>query len=483
MKNMPFKKNALIFIILLSFFFCNNCFCPPWNSNTREHLFGNPANASIEDEGFRWKDSFNFDINGTPFPANVADWKFKKVIRWDAGTFKRIDAANDWQNSNPNEIHQHLSQLVSRINQLFPQNTSVTVAALTIVVDARLDGSPNPVYRAYSKVIESANRVLVAINNANLNNHMFVLVGDGGMDIFNNLNYIDSNIPSRPRYHGGFSYPYICTEGKILSRLIESPLLQAEIELLRVSAINEEHKKERPEWLRRHASLSGHCLPPLPIISADKIKLVILHIGTKMDPCAICTRNLVALSRDMNYHPPLLPGRNRYNLGANINAKFLVEVSSNGHYGSNAQQEDCYACPYIPAGRHYEERIVHGNCSHTECAGHDNRHGTLADIALNGVFPMNISAADQRLVIPSGAVDDVSNWRFHASFPPHVVFGRTGANGNVISAPIYNQQHNPPVDRNNVCNAIVIGPPQRHNANGSNAAGRHLLRNNLRAVN
>ena len=37
----------------------------PWHPNTREHLFGfvdnsDVAHCSIEDEGFRWRNSFNF---------------------------------------------------------------------------------------------------------------------------------------------------------------------------------------------------------------------------------------------------------------------------------------------------------------------------------------------------------------------------------------------------------------------------------------
>lgn len=461
MKNIYFKKNAVIFTILLSFFCVRDCFCPPWNANTREHLFGPVNNTSIQDEGFRWKDSFNFKINGTAyglaagdhasvFPANVEHWKFNKGIEWNDAHRMINVADNNWQNANPNQIHQHLGKIVDYIKNA-AGGMSVSIAALTIIVDVRPEGSDNPIYRAYSKIIKNAGRTLIAVNGAeNPDETLFSLVLNAGVSVFTPLQYINSNIP-RTRADPNFQYLYNCTEGKILSQLLGTPLLREEIEALR---------------LKSHNNQVEHHEGEANAVNANNIKLVVLHIGTSMDPCAICTRCFVGLSRDANYQPELADGHARYNLGDGINAKFLIEVSSNGHYTVSTGADNYQA--------------TNGKCSHTECAGHDSHHADLLNVALNDAFPMEMPAAEagHLLSIPRG-VGDGANWRFNDSFPPYVIFGRMVPTAYVVTnAPLYNHHSS-----GNVCGSTDAGAEQRHNAPGSLETGRHILKSNLPQVN
>lgn len=465
-------KNILILLGLFACFDdCLSMLVPPWNINTREHLFGTSGNATIEDEGFRWKDSFNFTIDAPNLQATAggvlhqipaANWQFNRIIQWNAGPANNFTANNAWNNgSSANQIHQHLSQLITGVNHHSHNPASITVAALTIVVDVRQNAGDPPIYRAYSKVISNAanNRAYVAVNGNNFQDPENVLTPNialGAQQVRQNLNHINANIPNIETYS--------CTEGKFLAQLLvgdgggNGALLRSEINVL----------------LQRSNAVQAVAAVNLPFnevnpIPANRIKLIVLHIGTKMDPCAICTRNLVGLSRDINYNPPLLLGQNRANLGADINAKFLIEVSSNGHYQTQRQ------------GNNFHRDVVnsnYGSCSHTECAGHDNNHTNLANITINsspiGIPPMKLPVL---LVVPSGK-ENILNWIFEEAFPPYIIFGRTNqVNGNVLNAPVFNIN---PVAQN-VCGNINHEPLQSHTGQTGDAA--HPIRNNLATIN
>ena len=105
----------------------------PWNNNTREHLFGtitnNQANVSIQDEGFRWRNSFNFTINGQVIPPQ--NWWFNKTIdtAFIDGTEENIDSSNidnfifektNSYNNNysSNLIHFHLAKIAANVKAI-----------------------------------------------------------------------------------------------------------------------------------------------------------------------------------------------------------------------------------------------------------------------------------------------------------------------------------------------------------------------------
>jgi hypothetical protein len=170
-----------------------------------------------------------------------------------------------------------------------------------------------------------------------------------------------------------------------------------------------------------------------PITYAN-IKAVILHIHTTKDPCARCTRLFAGVSRQMNMQPnvaqvvqkqtagmtafllaefPMLAGPlgTPHNLITNLsngNARFLVEVSSNSHYGVS-------------------------ECNHAECSGNDGNAAQVKVITCgNGIINFNAPAANP-LVIPN--IPGAINWTFPQaaaagqSFPPYVIFSRIGVTG------------------------------------------------------
>ena len=53
------ELKRILFIAVISI---SNICAAPWSNSTREHLFGNPQNATIEDEGFRWRNTFDFNL-------------------------------------------------------------------------------------------------------------------------------------------------------------------------------------------------------------------------------------------------------------------------------------------------------------------------------------------------------------------------------------------------------------------------------------
>lgn len=92
-----------LFVSIVICIFTQDVIAYPWNNNTREHLFGvvnacNVSNcndprhvtkngnsyhvqASILDEGFRWRNSFNFTINRQLIDGE--NWWFTPIISLD----------------------------------------------------------------------------------------------------------------------------------------------------------------------------------------------------------------------------------------------------------------------------------------------------------------------------------------------------------------------------------------------------------------
>jgi hypothetical protein len=178
-------------------------------------------------------------------------------------------------------------------------------------------------------------------------------------------------------------------------------------------------------------------------ITYAHIKAVILHIHTTKDPCAKCARLLSGVSRQMNMQPNIAPVVQKqtpamtaflfaefpmmagafgvpHNLITNLsngNARFLIEVSSNSHYGVS-------------------------ECLHAECSGDDGNavQGKVINCG-NGIIDFNAPGANL-LVIPNGAGGG-GNWTFPLavaagqSFPPYVIFSRVGVTGVGPALPLH----------------------------------------------
>lgn len=389
--------------------FVANVSSNPWNNNTREHLFGNAnwdwVEAFIEDEGFRWRNSFNFKINGQDISSK--NWWFNKVVDVDQSN-KTLQSCNNFINNvnffehgeykstfpnsgrsaSPDLIHSHLSKIAHEIKQV-NNCTSASVAAVTIVIEK--DGK----YYAFSEMINQNNKPYVATTEWNGQENTVIRILATPQNIKNDINSIaDCNIPDGK---------YSCTEGKILSTLSANKLKVFKNTII--------HLLEQAQEKLPRANLNY-----------NSIRLVVLHIGTTMDPCAICTRCFVGISKRINENVDSYFRSTNQNspTGRMDNTKFLIEVSSNGHYNGGGA--------YHPRDSWNKYNRYKLDCSHTECAGHDGGEANLINISLN--LPLTFS----EVANPHGTM----SWILNKTFPPYVVFGRADPKKGVISAPVYN---------------------------------------------
>jgi hypothetical protein len=244
---------------------------------------------------------------------------------------------------------------------------------------------------------------------------------------------------------------YNCCEGQIVARLFDTnpPTIVA-------SALNlptpHVHVPLFPKVIGHLINQANNQNPGVINITDAHIVIVVLHIHSRQDPCARCSEVLSGLSRQMNllshgvvgppaYNKQTLPmtnllngvlyvGRGRLgipnfaaapgfiaggempgivNLVANLrngNAKFLVELSSNGPYAFG-----------IGGGQ---------QCSCTEIAGQNGNIGVPTNIVVGGGNPAAQlppgPAAGNLLAIPRNLFGAAAKWRFNQTFPPYVIY-------------------------------------------------------------
>lgn len=365
----------------------------PWHQNTREHLFGfvengDVAYCSIGDEGFRWRNSFNFTVNA--HNIDPSNWWFNKVVRFnpDENSFSDTDVGGARigyiNNASANNIHTHLTEIAWNVKNLNQATISVA-AAITIVIE---HGGR---FYAFSKVLTNERDiVLISSNGGEQNVRNLAYTSHKASIIRNNLQgLIPLNLPF-PGEVGEGSIGYSCSEGKILSMLVGRNFLlfKSQIE-----------------------DLFGQARTRLVSINGSSIHTIILHINTTMDPCAICTRCMVGLSKHLNERQNrglLKPTR----IGGTLNANFFIEVSSNDPYGGANPDAIGSFTGYFAGIR----------SSHAECGGHDGREGTPINLKpkTDDLFP---AVDNSLLVLPGG----VKSWRFNNTFPPYIVFGRVNS--------------------------------------------------------
>lgn len=393
--------------IIFGIFILGDINAKPWNNNTREHLFGDidtgkNSHVSIQDEGFRWRNSFNFKINGQPISSQ--NWLFNKIISYNSETNSLEKAVEFSRGADADSIHSHLAKIAGEVQEL-NRCASTTAAAITIVVDNGRD------YYAFSETMSFNSKPWVATTSGEKSSSVVQSVSDTADLIKKNINnIIDCNIPESK---------YSCSEGKILSKLTckSCAILKSTITHLLRQAQKECQNQN---------------------LNYNSVRLVVLHIGTTMDPCAICTRCLVGVSKHINkninkYLCSTSPGRPAESMN---NTKFLIEVSSNGHYATVAQHNNDNKQDNFAA-------FGYGTCSHTECAGHDGQEANPINVQLN-----QKDTEKYKLFTPHGSNPRQKNcnWSLSNTFPPYVIFGRMYKTYNVGNAPaqcnIVNHKHN-----------------------------------------
>lgn len=354
------------------------CHGSQWNNNTRDHLFGAVDNPTVGDEGFRWRDSLNFQMERG------------KAVRW---TFSRpILDNNELANNQMDGIHQYMQE---RVQQIFKETQeaanlnggvepcNVAVAAVTVVVE-----NGDHQYEAYSKLISAADdRVLACINGSNhiapspSGQYCPSLLSD--KDIKEVLSKFDFNLPENV---------YSCAEGKLIASLVT----------------------------KDYGLLLNNLQNAYPNIVQNirNVRMIVLHIGTLLDPCAICTRVLVGLSNYLNRCIDQL----KYNENDGFeDTKFLVEVSSSEPYYPSRLIADNYTSHY--RGNGYEDKT-----SHLECTGHDGNEKSPIVIGQKPTGDWD----SERLAIPYGigkSGKNKSNWILKRSFPPYIIFSRITKKG------------------------------------------------------
>jgi hypothetical protein len=452
----------------------------------RTHFFAVPGEApgtvQLADEGFRWRNSFNFtiDLGGGAGAQNVAgnNWFFNNNGLIDQnGMF--INPMNPGMAQIPNigfiagtqsdDIHQSLSTIANGILNAaqppggfaanVPNLNHIAVAAITIVVQ----NPNNAALQAYTEVV---NDHIPAVGPAPEINATAVAlpigvgsgVAGGGPNIPHpvqcnamtalgtSMYYTNTKVPGATLVIGGAAPANI----RANVEHIANNLIGANIPANGGGIVGGDYTCCEGQIISRlfDANPPVGCQPLFPTlvnrllgeandpahlggavaITDGHIRLVVFHIHSRRDACAKCSRVLSGLSRQMN-----MPAAQRNN---NITALLNVFAAGVPIHGGAAA---------IPALTNFFVNLGNGNarfliemssdlpyginnahCSCAELAGHDGNQGGGINIQLGAPLLFNSNGA---LASPYNN----KNWTFPIRFPPYVVYARTGAGG--VAAP------------------------------------------------
>lgn len=394
-------KRISLFTFLILLLFCNPSLSwdeyGNWSNDQPDHRFGTLDAPVLGDEGYRWRKDFNIRIFDDMAELNIADWCFDPVIVWN-NSRTNFDDGEVYNNFSGgfDGIHNHLSKIswnaLNGEGNFNDPRKHFACAAITMVVQEK-----KGFLKAYSKVITDEGRVLCLCANGRrgfkneVGNH-FAIVDQIGSPSESNpklsLRMLNEALNVNINENG----TYGDCEGRIVRAMLD---------------YNGQLLKSNVASLMRKARLRD----------GRSIKLIIFHIHTIKDPCAVCTRVLVGLSKKMNDKQgvvnidsilqDLLPM-------TYVNSKFLVQVSSNEHYSCGK------------------------NCSHAECSGIDGGINMVPEVNVGHTIIPKTS----KLAIPFGIrkIDDPSrpnlinldNFVFSRSFPPYVIFSRVAIPGKDI---------------------------------------------------
>lgn len=99
-------------------------------------------------------------------------------------------------------------------------------------------------------------------------------------------------------------------------------------------------KYQNKKVLKRTPRFSEIFVSSLGNRQTEDVKLIILHIHTKFDPCAVCAEMLCKLSQTLNYFPEkLIINENLCGRLRSHQTQFLIEISSDTSYW-NARKSD-----------------------------------------------------------------------------------------------------------------------------------------------
>lgn len=392
----------------------------------RRHIFQlSDGTFQIEDEGFRWRNSFNFNINLGTGPVAVENWFFRN----EAGFVMHETQADG--------IHVALSTIVNNIIDHADPIGSIThmaTAAVTVVIK-----NPNNQHlEAYSEVIRDkssgiagggdlpdAPAVAIPAGNTNPTANICDQITQTYSMFYTNTkipngitstrlhlqsianDLVDAQISTQQTNGGRYS----CCEGQIVARLFDThppfgstPLFHRVLSDLITEANN--HPGGETE------------------ITQSDIILVILHIHSHFDPCAKCSKVLSGLSRQMNM-PATLRKRPMKDL---LSTQYFVgteeQVGNLNHFFTQLDTGEAYFLIEVSSDMPYN--FNGGNvCSCAELAGKDaNIENETINIRNDGVINFNNSGM---LSIPYPN----KNWYFPLTFPPYVVYGRVNGDGQV----------------------------------------------------
>lgn len=418
-----FIEKTLIIASAIIYCMVTDTFCMDF----RRHIFPMSDDTfRIEDEGFRWRSSFNFNINLGEGPVAVANWFFRN----EAGFVAHETQADG--------IHVALSTIVDNIiHNADPAGsiTHVATAAVTVVIK-----NPNNQHlEAYSEVIRDqsgggiaggdlpdAPAVSIPAGNNNPAANICNQITQTYSMFYTNTKFpngtttrlhlqsiandlVEAQIPTQQANGGRYS----CCEGQIIARLFDARPPLGSTTLF--------HRVLNDLITEANNHLGGETE-----ITQANIVLVILHIHSRFDPCAKCSKVLSGLSRQMN-------------TPATLRRQPMKDLLSTQHFVGNEEQAgaltdffarlnngEAYFLIEVSSDRPYH--FNNGNvCSCAELAGKDaNIENEIINIRDAGVINFNNSGI---LSIPYPN----KNWYFPLTFPPYVVYGRI--NGEQVVVP------------------------------------------------
>lgn len=175
----------ILFVMMVGLVANTYVIATPWTNNTREHLFGTPTqcatedcavdghhhvninhsrhnlNAYIRDEGFRWRNTFNFRIKPTQAnPARDVVWHFCRVK--DFNTSDEMVASPAYVViDSVDTIQAHLSKIADKVKEI-NSAVSASACAISIVIE------DSNTYHAFFKVVNFEELPIVASSKGNV---------------------------------------------------------------------------------------------------------------------------------------------------------------------------------------------------------------------------------------------------------------------------------------------------------------------------
>jgi ubiquitin C-terminal hydrolase len=464
----------------------------------RSHLFfidpqkQDEEDGVIGDEGYRWKNHLNFNIDGKP----IKNWHFFPIVDEDKKDgaksaddvhkhlegicnkvslvdhiddkyyMKKSDAVEEFELQDTSDLREEdptSGKAIQLLDKELLNPTNSAVGAISIIVEKKSAGSEETSYEAYTaSLITDGKKIIIASNhpfrelvlcgyykskrnkktwlyrrnNRSLkigkeeNPSQYILINDMNDEmqhaddtriaddiLINILEFNEKlNLASREKSEqrllpdgtsGTYTRGYNDSEACLVYHLLNIPDQDKVLQ-----PVNNVFRQTIDFLLAKANEQEKDTSDIATKVSYADIKLVVLHIHTKKDPCGMCTKLLTTLSERMNNPTSAVTKHLKQIFEINektkednpkvqflkrLNGHFLIEVSSSEH-----DSED-------------------DKCSHAECSGRSSDKDKPIEINLN--ITTGAKQANT-LFIPYGLIDVRKNFKFRPTFPPYVVFKR-----------------------------------------------------------